>query len=163
MRKPSAGPLVAVGALALVLLVAAAAQANTVGFNGSAPHPKPGQTKGLPVLMGFKLQGPRCPAGPSCFKHAKVRDFDGVSYAFPNCPELLDSAFELDRNKPHPVSSGKRHRFSASGISEEGDKVWIRGRFYRHGTRARGWFKVLIHPFAAGCTTGKVFWTATRS
>lgn len=38
--------------------------------------------------------------------------------------------------------------------------VWIHGRFYRHGTRAKGWFKVLIHPFSFGCTTGKVFWKA---
>ena len=146
----------------MFLVSAGLAQAKTVTFNGSAPHPKPGQTKGLPVLMGFKLQGPRCPTGPNCFKHAKVSDFDGVSYAFPNCPEVLDSAFVLDKNKLHQVTRAKPHRFSASGISEEGDKVWIRGRFYHHGTKARGWFKVLIHPFGAGCITGKVFWKASR-
>ncbi|MGZ8666304.1 MAG: hypothetical protein ACXWZM_04230 [Solirubrobacterales bacterium] len=89
-----------------------------------------------------------------------MRAFDGVSYTFPNCPELLDSAFELDRHKLHAVTRAAPHRFSASGISVEMDKVWIHGRFYRHGTRAKGWFKVLIHPFSFGCTTGKVFWKA---
>ena len=113
------------------------------------------------MLIGFKLQGAGCPTGPSCFKHAQVRDFIGVSYAFPNCPEVLDSAFELDKNKLTRVTKGKR-RFSASGISDDNDKVWIHGRFYRHGTRAAGWFKVLIHPFAAGCVTGKIYWKASR-
>src|SRR4051794_19893249 len=77
-----------VAALALLALPAAAS-AKTVAYTGQGTHLKAGQTKGLPVLMGFELVGKGCPRGDRCFKHAKVQNFDGVSYAFPNCPELL--------------------------------------------------------------------------
>ena len=50
-----------VGVLTVFLVSAGLAQAKTAIFNGSAPHPKPGQTKGLPVLIGIQAPGPALP------------------------------------------------------------------------------------------------------
>ena len=140
---------VAVAALALLLAFVATAFANRVSFTGQG-------TQNSRILMGFKLRGAGCPGGPHCLDNAHVSDFDGVSYAFPNCPDLLESAFEL--NKVVPVRAD--NTFRASGISVEGDDVIMKGTFFRHGKRARGFFKVVISPRSYGCTSGWVPWAA---
>lgn len=136
---------------------AAGARANTVSYTGEGTELQAGQTKGLPVLMGFELRGSGCPTGPHCFDHATVRNFNGVSWAYPNCPEVLDGVFNLDKSIAHRVA-GKSHTFSASGASElfEDDHVTISGRLLRHGRIAKGWFTVTD----AGCSTGRIHWTA---
>src|SRR3954453_14157337 len=101
-----------IGALAVLLTCAGNAYANTVSYTGKGTNLKPGQTKGLPVLMGFDLVGKGCPTGPHCFDHAKVQNFNGVSWASPNCPEVLDGAFELNRTSR--AAKAPPHRFSAS-------------------------------------------------
>jgi hypothetical protein len=150
--------LIAIAALAVSLIGAGSAHANTVSYTGEGIELKAGQTKGLPVLMGFDLSGRGCPAGPHCFDHASVSDFNGVSWAYPNCPEVLDGLFELDRSIGHRVTR-KSHSFRASGANEhyEDDRVTIVGRLLRHGKVARGWFTVED----AGCSTGRINWTAT--
>lgn len=156
MIRPCTKALGIIGALALLLACPVSAYANTVSFTGEGTHLEPGQTKGLPVLMGFDLIGKKCPGGDLCFKHAKVQNFDGVSYAFPNCPELLDSAFEFKSNSTRPVTKGKTHSFSATGTSFEGDRVTIAGHFLKKGRSAKGWFTVIRE----GCSTGRLTWTA---
>lgn len=145
-----------VGVLALLLACAGNAYANKVSYTGEGTNLKPGQTKGLPVLMGFDLRGKGCPAGPHCFDHAVLRNVDGVSWAYPNCPEILDGVFEFD----HGIRVAKKgpHRFRASGASDDyaGDQVEIEGRFLHHGRFAKGWFTVTDQ----GCSTGRVHWTA---
>jgi hypothetical protein len=145
-----------VGALALLLVCAAAAFAKTVSYTGEGTNLKPGQTKGLPVLMGFELHGKGCPSGPHCFDHAVLRKINGVSWAYPNCPEVLDGLFEFD----HSVRVAKKapHGFSASGASDDyaADHVEIEGRFLHHGRIAKGWFTVDDQ----GCSTGRIHWTA---
>ena len=107
--------------------------------------------------MGFDLRGRGCPGGPHCFDHASVLNFIGVSWAYPNCLEVLDGEFGLDKTVGHRVA-GKGHTFSASGRNEdyEGDHVTISGRLLRHGRIAKGWFTVTD----AGCSTGRIHWTA---
>jgi hypothetical protein len=138
-----------VAALGLLLAFVATAYANSVSFTGQG-------TKNSRILMGFRLRGQGCPGGSHCLDNAHISKFDGVSYAFPNCPDLLDSAFEL--NKVVPVRGD--NTFRASGTSVEGDDVVVKGRFFRHGKRARGFFKVVIHPTSYGCTSGWVPWAA---
>ncbi|HEV7515778.1 MAG TPA: hypothetical protein VGR07_05720 [Thermoanaerobaculia bacterium] len=147
-----------VGALALLLACTASAYANTVSYTGEGTNLKPGQTKGLPVLMGFDLRGKACPTGPHCFDHAQVQNFNGVSWAYPNCPEVLDGVFELDKNSGHRVTKATPHSFSASGVSEDyaGDHVTIAGRLLHHGRIAKGWFTVTD----SGCSTDRIYWTA---
>jgi hypothetical protein len=147
------------GALALLLVFAGSAHANTVSYTGEGTKIQPGQTKGLPVLMGFDLRGKDCPTGPHCFDHAKVQGFNGVSWAFPNCREVLDGVFELDKDRPRRVGRASPHEFSASGPNElyEGAHVTISGRFLRHGKTAKGWFTVTD----SGCSTGRLYWIAT--
>jgi hypothetical protein len=152
--------LVGFTALAMLLACASSAQASKAVFSGEAPHPKPGQRKEFPILMGFELRGNHCPKGPHCFDHATVSNFDAVGYAFPNCPDLIDSAFEFKKDSARRANKSKPHSFTSGGISFQSDRVKIHGHFYHGGTKARGWFTVLIHPFSFGCTTGKVFWQA---
>jgi hypothetical protein len=123
-----------IGALALLLACPVGAYANTVSYAGQGTHLKAGQTKGLPMLMGFDLIGKNCPGGARCFKHAKVQNFDGVSYAFPNCPELFDSAFDSKATAParsrgespqllrdrHELSGGPGHH--RRPIPEQGEE-----------------------------------------
>jgi hypothetical protein len=143
-------------ALALMLAGAGNAYANSVSYTGEGTNLEPGQTKGLPVLMGFELRGKGCPTGPHCFDHAVLRKLDGVSWAYPNCPEILDGVFEFDHGIR--VARNAPHRFSASGASDvyAGDQVEIEGRFPRHGRIAKGWFTITDQ----GCSTGRVHWTA---
>jgi hypothetical protein len=145
-----------VGALAMALAFAAGAGAKTVSYTGEGTNLKAGQSKGLPILMGFELRGKGCPSGPHCFDHAQVSKFDGVSWAYPNCPEILDSAFEL--GKATRVAKGVPHTFRVSGANENyaGDQVTIEGRLLRHGKLAKGWFTVTD----SGCSTDRVTWTA---
>ena len=147
-----------IAALALFLACAGTASANTVSYTGMGTNIKPGQTRGLPVLMGFELRGKGCPTGPHCFDHAKVQSFDGVSWAFPNCLEVLDGVFELDKGRGRPVAKDPPHGFSASGPNEtyERAQVTISGRFLRHGRVAKGWFTVVD----SGCSTERIHWIA---
>jgi hypothetical protein len=148
--------LVLGAALVLVLAFAASASAKKVSFTGEGKNLQPGQTKGLSVLMGFELVGKGCPSGPKCFDHARVQKLNAVSWAYPNCPEVLDGLWEL--NGPYGVGKNKPHRFSGSGSSEQyaADHVTIKGRFSASGRTARGWFTVED----AGCSTGKINWIA---
>jgi hypothetical protein len=137
-------------AFLLLATLAAVAQANRVQYNGQ----EVGNSR---VLMGFVLQGQGCPRGPHCFDNATVRNFDAVSYKWTTCPELLDSAFEYS----HPIRVKDDRSFRATGLSDfEGDRVYIRGRFFDDGRRARGFFKVVQAPFSDGCTTGWRRWSA---
>jgi hypothetical protein len=148
--------LVVVGALGLLLAATGSASAKTVSYTGEATNPQPGQSKGLSILMGFELIGKGCPTGPHCFDNARLRNPDAVSWAYPNCPEVLDSAFEL--HKTVRVGKEKPHKFSASGanFNYAEDHVEIGGRFLRNGKVAKGWFTVED----SGCSTGKVYWKA---
>jgi hypothetical protein len=150
------GAAIVLAALAMALAFAAGADAKTVSYTGEGTSLKAGQSKGLPILMGFELRGKGCPGGPHCFDHALVSKFDGVSWAYPNCPEVLDSGFELA--KTSRVAKAAPHTFSASGVNENyaGDQVTIEGRLLRHGRLAKGWFTVTD----SGCSTGRVSWTA---
>jgi hypothetical protein len=149
--------ITAIAALAASLICAAGAEASVVSYTGQGTNLQPGQSKGHPVLVGFELRGPGCPGGPRCLDHATVSTFDGVSWAYPNCPEVLDGLFDLDKSVGHRLSS-KGHSFRAAGASEDyaGDHVTIAGRLLRRGRVAKGWFKVTD----AGCSTGRINWTA---
>ncbi len=156
MTGPCAKAL-GIGALALLLVCPAGAHANTVSYTGEGTNLKPGQSKGLPVLMGFDLIGKNCPSGDLCFMGARIKNFDGVSYAFPNCRELLDSAFEFRDNSSTRVTKGKPHSFSFTGTSFQGDRVTIAGHFLKNGRSVKGWFTVNRE----GCSTGRLTWTAS--
>ena len=156
-----------VGALAVLLACAGNAYANSVEYTGEATNLKPGQSKGLPVLMGFELRGKKCPKGPKCFKKATIKGFTGVSYAFPNCPQLLDSAFVLgDPNSSGPIEDAetifdvkKNRKFNETGgnASDFTDVVSVEGRFKKKGKSASGSFTVVRQ---GQCSTDVVTWKA---
>ena len=152
------GVLAVVGALALA--VAGNAYANTAHYDGQGVNLKPGQTKGLPVLMGFDLSGKKCPKGPKCFKHATMSNFEAVSFAFPNCPNVLDSAFS--DFKPD-IKVKKNRRFNETGVAPDPSgfdtDVTINGRFKKKGKSVAGSFTATIQ----GCSTGELTWEATPS
>jgi hypothetical protein len=137
--------------LAVAGIFAAIAFAKTVQYAGEAKHLKPGQSKGLPVLVVLKLRGNGCPKGDHCFDHAKAFDFGAASYAWPDCPDVLDSASDLNKT----VSVGKKapHRFHAEGTTDSGDHMTINGYFPHHGRTAAGWFSVDLR---GGCHTGRI-------
>ena len=134
---------------AVLFAFSAAASANTLVYGGQG-------TQNKRIFVSFDLRGKNCLNGPRCWSTARVVDFGGSSYFFPNCPDLLDSAFTYRR--AIPVRDDKS--FRGAGLSDSGDRVKIRGRFYRGGRRARGFFRVLIHPFSYGCTSGWIPWAA---
>jgi hypothetical protein len=147
------------GAIALavaLLLCAAPASAKTVTYGGEGVNLKPGQTKGLPILIVFELHGRGCPSGTHCFEHATVSKFNVVSWAYPNCTEVLDSYFTLARS--FRVERGAPHGFSLSSPSDDypQDHVTMDGRFLRHGKMVKGTFTVTDGP----CSTDTVDWTA---
>jgi hypothetical protein len=157
MRGVSAATKLAPAAVvALALIVAPAASAKTAHYEGEGVDLKAGQTRGLPILIGFDLKGRGCPSGPHCFDHASVSKFEAVSWAFPDCPEVLDSAFDFPRSTR--VSKRAPHTFDESGVSEGlgSYQVTIEGRFLRHGKAAKGSFTAAESP----CSTGTVHWTA---
>ena len=157
-RLTAVGALGLAGALAVLPWSAAVASAKTVQYIGEGVNLKAGQTKGLPILIGFELHGTGCPSGPHCFDHATVSKLDAVSWAYPNCPEVLDSAFELAKSAR--VGADAPHTFAVSGPNESyaQDHVTVEGRFLRHGKAARGWFTVTD----SGCSTDVVRWTARK-
>jgi hypothetical protein len=146
----------AAGALAAVLLLTPAiAQAKAISYGGKATGVKSGQTRGLPILVGFELVGRGCPRRLDCLEHASVRKLEAVDWAYPNCLEVLDSTFELEGS--HPVKADDPHTFAASG-SPEGEpqrRVHFAGQIEESG-RASGYFEVS----EAGCSTGRIHWTA---
>lgn len=138
-------------------MAAGGARANTVSYTGQGINLQSGQTKGLPVLIGFELRGAGCPSGPRCFDHASVGNFSAVSWAYPNCPKVLDGAFTFHK----PITSRvarKTHKFSASGANENypTDHVTFAGRLLRRGGIAQGGFTVTD----SGCSTGVIHWKA---
>ena len=153
-KRRAAGIAASLALLVALGLFASIAYANTVQYAGEAKHLRPGQNKGLPVLVVFKLRGRGCPYGRHCFDHAKAFDFGASSYAWPDCPDVLDSAFQL--NRVSPVGRRAPHHFRAAGTSEEGDQVTIAGYFPHHGRVARGWFNVDLR---GGCHTGRIDFT----
>jgi hypothetical protein len=151
------GLLAALAVTAAGLVAPAAAAANVVSYVGTGVNVKSGQTRGLPVYVTFQLIGKGCPKGPECLDHAKVQALGSVDWAYPDCPEVLDGSFELDKHQPQRVSPHSPHEFSASGISElyPGTHVAISGGFSSSGT-ARGWLAVDEDP----CSTGRIHWVA---
>jgi hypothetical protein len=155
MRLAAVAKLAAIAAAAACLAAPAVAAANTVGYSGVGVNVSPGQTRGLPIYIGFQLTGAGCPRGAKCLNHAAVKKLEAVDWAYPNCLEVLDGAFELKGS--HPISAGSPHAFSASG-SPEGEPqrhVTFGGRIQANG-KARGWFEVS----EVGCSTGRIHWTA---
>lgn len=147
--------LAAIAVAAASLAVPAIASANTVSYTGKAVNVSAGQTRGLPIYVGFELTGKGCPLGPHCLDHASVKKLEAVDWAYSNCLEVLDGAFELKGS--HPVGAGSPHAFSARG-SPEGEperQVTFAGRIQPNG-KARGWFEVA----EVGCATGQIHWTA---
>ena len=148
-----------IGAITVLVMLALStgiAFAGTASYTGEGVNLRAGQSKGLPILIGFELVGKGCPTGPHCFDNATVRKTDAVSWAYPNCPEVLDSAFELRR----AARVGKRapHHFHLSGPNDSyaDDHVVVDGHFLAGGKTAKGWFTVED----AGCSTGQVLWVA---
>src|SRR4051794_30213256 len=89
--------------LAIAVTAPAVAAARSAPYTGEATKLRAGQTRGLPVYVGFVLIGKGCPTKPSCLEHAKVRAINSVGWAYPNCPEVLDGIFELNAKSPVPV------------------------------------------------------------
>jgi hypothetical protein len=148
--------LAAIGVAAPILAAASVASANTVSYTGKAVNVSAGQTRGLPIYVGFKLTGKGCPRGPHCLDHAGVKKIQAVDWAYPDCLEVLDGAFELKGS--HPVSAGSPHAFAVSD-SPEGEPerhVTFGGQIQPNGN-ARGWFEVT----EVGCSTGHIHWTAS--
>lgn len=145
-----------IAVLALLAACTSIALARTAGYTGRGVNLKPGQSKGLPILVGFDLVGKGCPTGPHCFDNAKVRNPDAVSWAYPNCRQVLDSAFEL--HKTASVARRAPHHFHMSGpnFNYAQDHVVVDGHFLKGGKTAKGWFRV----DDAGCSTDQVFWVA---
>lgn len=143
--------------LAIAVAAPAVASARSVSYTGEATKLRAGQTRGLPVYVGFVLVGKGCPTKPSCLEHAKVRAVSSVAWAYPNCPEVLDGIFELDAKSPVPVGPRPPHAFVSAGISElySQTHVSFHGRFRANG-KARGWFEVEEGP----CSTGRIPWAA---
>jgi hypothetical protein len=141
-----------IGLVAALGIFAAIAFAKTVQYAGEAKNLKPGQTLGLPVLVVLKLRGQGCPKGDQCFDHAKAFDFGAASYAWPDCPDVLDSATDLKKT----VSVGRKapHRFHAEGTTDSGDHMTINGYFPHHGRTAAGWFSV--DQQGGFCHTGRI-------
>lgn len=136
------------------LAVPALAVATTVAYTGEAVNSTSGQSHGLPIYVGFQLSGAGCPTGPKCLAHASVQKLVAVDWAYPNCSEILEEAFELKGS--HPVGGGS-HLFSASDSPPEEPQrhVTFSGRLQSSG-KASGFFEVK----EAGCSTGRVHWTA---
>jgi hypothetical protein len=143
--------------LAAVFALAGTAGANTVTYSGEAKNLKPGQTKGLPVLIGFELSGKKCPKGPKCFKHAKIQNFEAVSFAWPNCPDVLDTDFsELTAI---PVKKNRKFEGSGTGPDPSGfpTDVTLHGRFKKKGKSATGGFTATLDI----CSSDEITWEAT--
>ncbi len=167
-RRSSLTALGTIGALVVLLGCAGNAYANTVTYAGEATDLKPGQTLGLPVLVDFELRGKKCPSGPKCFKKATIKGFSGVSYAFPTCPDLLDSTFVLgDPNVSGPIEDAetifkvkKNRKFKETGGNAQDftDVVSVEGRFKKKGKSASGSFTVVREGI---CSTLPVTWKAT--
>jgi hypothetical protein len=141
---------------------AAPAQANTQYYLATVPVDKlaPGQTKGLPVYVDFDLVGKRCPLGRKCFRHAIVRNFSSVDWAFPNCPDVEDQVFYHEAGVR--AKRARPHHFHVSGGVENDDAYHLEfdGRFPRHGRIAKGWF--MVTDTVSGCNSGHIFFTAHR-
>jgi hypothetical protein len=152
---PGLAKLAALCVAAPVLATPALASANTVSYTGKIVKVHSGQTRGLPIYVGFKLTGQDCPLGSPCFDHASVKNLHAVDWAYPNCPEVLDGLFELKGS--HSVSADSPHAFGASGSpeAEPQRQVTFDGQIQSNG-KARGWFEVS----EAGCSTGRINWTA---
>ena len=148
-------PIVVIAVLALLAASTGTAFARTAGYSGNGVNLQAGQSKGLPILIGLDLVGNGCPSGPRCFNNAKVQNLDAVSWAYPNCPEVLDSAFELHMTAR--VSKGSRHfHLRGPNFNTPQDQVVVDGSFSKGGKKATGWFTVED----TGCSTGQVFWVA---
>ena len=155
MWRRDAVKLVAGTFAAVLLLTPAIAQGKAISYTGEATGVKSGQTRGLPIYVGFELVGRGCPTRLDCLEHASVRKLEAVDWAYPNCPEVLDSVFELKGSLA--VKAGDPHTFATSG-SPQGEPqrhVHFVGQIEENG-RAGGFFEVS----EAGCSTGRVHWTA---
>jgi hypothetical protein len=154
MRPAAAVKLATIAVLAASLAVPALATAKTVSYTGVGVNVGPGQTRGLPIYIGFQLSGAGCPTGPGCLDHAHVSKLEAVDWAYPNCLEVLDGAFEL---KGASSLGAKSHAFHAVGSpeAEPARKVTFAGQFRPNG-KARGFFEVE----EAGCATGRIHWSA---
>ena len=89
--------------------------------------------------------------------------FGAASYGYPNCPQVLEGAFDFgnpNTGKPTPVKVGKNLSFGGHGLSDHDFliRVAFHGRFINHGRKAKGWF--VVHN-TTECSTGRLDWTAT--
>jgi hypothetical protein len=136
-----------VGALALLLAFTGSAYATRVTYIGQ-PDSNPRR------FVSFDLVGKGCPKGPHCFDHARVYKFSIVSFSFPNCPDILENAFDYDDYVHRGVKVDKKHRtFDGSG-SLAGVNVAFHGHFVDRAAHAKGWYKVNEE----SCTTGQKPW-----
>ena len=147
-RRPG-WPFGVIAVFALLLTGAGSASANRVQYLG---HPDSNPRR----FVSFDLVGKGCPKGPHCFDHARVYKFSVVSFSFPNCPDVLEDAFDFDLNQPRGVKVDRKHRsFAATGIGDiQGVKVAFAGRFIDRGAHAKGTYKVTED----SCTTGQKPW-----
>jgi hypothetical protein len=155
VRSSTAAKLAVVALAAAALAIPANAQGKAVSYSGEAVGVKSGQTRGRPILIGFQLVGRGCPQRLDCLEHATVKKVEAVSWAYPNCLEVLDSAFALKGS--HSVSANEPHTFSVSGSPEAEPQrhVHFVGQIEENG-KARGYFEVS----EPGCSTGRIHWTA---
>lgn len=139
------------GLLVLVTCVSGAA-ANTVDYIGDADA-KPGQTDTGQLIVSLDLKGKKCPAGPECFNGAKVTNLSAVSVAFPNCPDILGTYFDLGN---YSANVGKDRRFAFQGVHDSQGAsrgtVSMHARFAKKGKGVRGSFTL----DEDGCSSGEV-------
>ena len=149
--------VIASAAVALLMAVfAGSAFANTVVYGGQVTS---GQTR---VSLSFELSGAHCPQGSHCFDRAKVTKFLAVNFAYPDCPNVLEGAYEFgnpNTGQPGTVKVDKHQGFSGHGHADNDLIITgsFHGRFLKHGSKATGWLEVENQ----GCLTGRLNWIAT--
>ena len=141
-------------ALLVLVTCVAGANASTVEYIGDADA-KPGQSDTGQLILSFDLKGKKCPDSSKCFKRAKVTNISAVSVAYPNCPDILGTYFDLGG---YSAKVGKDRRFSFEGVRDSQGasrgNVSMRGRFAKRGKSVRGSFTVETD----GCSSGEVAW-----
>ena len=140
--------VIAVGS-ALVVGVTGTALAASVHYVGKPVDGNPRE------FVSFDLSGDRCQDGSKkCIdldKGAKVKKFGAVSWSYPNCPDILEGAFELDKTFRVDKDGG----FGGTGKTPW-ETITVEGKINEEKAKARGTFKVE----SEGCSTGTRKWTA---
>lgn len=106
-------------------------------------------------FVSFDLNGDRCQDGSKkCIdldKGAKVTKFGAVSWSYPNCPEILEGAFQFKKSLRVDKDGG-------FGGTEKTpwETITVKGKINEEKAKARGTFTVE----SDGCSTGTRKWTA---